>query len=78
MVLELKDKAGAVRGGGSPVPAAAPGWRDTLVQALTGLGWTAGQADDAVAKLAQAHPGAGPDDVPALLREALATLGRAR
>ena len=78
MVLELKDKAGAP--GAVPVVArsAAPGWRDTLVQALVGLGWTAPQAEDAVARLAEAHPAAGPDDVPALLREALSHLGKAR
>jgi Holliday junction DNA helicase RuvA len=79
MVLELKDKAGAVTSGSAAARSAgAPGWRDTLVQALTGLGWTAAQSEAAVATLAEAHPAAGPDDVPALLREALATLGRAR
>jgi Holliday junction DNA helicase RuvA len=77
MVLELKDKAGAAVTP-SAAPALGPAWRDTLVQALTGLGWSAGQAEDAVARLAEAHPGAGPEDVPAMLREALATLGRSR
>jgi holliday junction DNA helicase RuvA len=80
MVLELKDKAlaaGAVAGAVA-VPAAGPAWKDTLVQALVGLGWTAPQSDAAVTALAERHPGAGPDDVPALLREALATLGRSR
>jgi holliday junction DNA helicase RuvA len=78
LVLELKDKVGAT----GPTPAsggpAVPGWRDTLLQALVGLGWTTPQADDAVARLAEAHPDAGPDDVPALLRQALAQLGRSR
>jgi holliday junction DNA helicase RuvA len=78
MVLELKDKAGAVPRGGAGSPPPTPGWRDTLVQALTGLGWPPAQSESAVATLAEAHPAAGPDDVPALLREALATLGRAR
>jgi Holliday junction DNA helicase RuvA len=79
MVLELKDKAGAAAGGSAaPASFGAPAWRDTLVQALVGLGWSAAQSDDAVARLAEAHPGAGPDDVPALLREALAALGRSR
>ena len=78
LVLELKDKAGAP--GAVPVVSrsAVPGWRDTLVQALVGLGWTTPQAEDAVARLAEAHPSAGPDDVPALLREALGNLGRSR
>ena len=78
MVLELKDKAGAVPSGAAPAVPGGPAWRETLVQALVGLGWSTAQSDDAVARLAEAHPGAGPDDVPALLREALATLGKAR
>ena len=77
MVLELKDKAG-VPGGASTAAAGAPGWRDTLTQALVGLGWSAAHADDVVGRLAEAHPSAGDADVPALLREALAQLGRAR
>jgi holliday junction DNA helicase RuvA len=77
MVLELKDKAGAV-GTGRAAPTAGPAWRDTLVQALVGLGWSSAQADEAVAGLAAAHPQAGADDVPALLRQALAAMGRAR
>jgi Holliday junction DNA helicase RuvA len=77
MVLELKDKAG-VPGGATTPPTGAAGWRDTLAQALVGLGWSAAQADDAVARLAEAHPGAGDADVPMLLRQALAHLGRAR
>lgn len=79
LVLELKDRVGAPGGGPIALPGAgAPGWRDTVMQALVGLGWTAPQADDAVARLAEAHPAAGPDDVPALLRQALAHLGRSR
>ena len=75
MVLELKDKVG--------LPTAqhaqpAGGWQDTLGEALTGLGFTAPQAQDAVGRLAEANPGATPTDVPTLLREALALLGRSR
>lgn len=78
LVLELKDKAGAVpRGTAAAAPACAP-WRDTLVQALVGLGWSTTQSDDAVARVAQTRPSAGPGDVPALLREALVLLGRGR
>ena len=73
MVLELKDKVGAVSAG--PVAQAA-GWRETLVGALVGLGWSAGQAEEAVGRIAQAHPDASEGDVPALLREALALMGR--
>jgi Holliday junction DNA helicase RuvA len=76
MVLELKDK---VIGTTATAPAAPqPGWRDTLTQALAGLGFPATQADEAVVRLAEAHPDAGDADVPALLREGLALLGRNR
>ena len=34
------------------------GWRDTLAQALVGLGWTAPQADEVVVRLAAGHPDA--------------------
>ena len=78
LVLELKDKA-QLPGAGAALPTAQPpGWRDTLSQALVGLGWTSAQADEVVAGLAAAHPAAGDADVPALLREALAQLGRSR
>ncbi len=78
LVLELKDKA-QLAGTTAPAPAgAAPGWRDTLTSALVGLGWTAAQSDEVVSGLAAAHPDASDDDVPALLRAALAQLGRAR
>ncbi len=76
LVLELKDKAGLPTAG-APV-AAATGWRDTLTSALVGLGWTTPQADEVVVRLAAEHPAATEADVPGLLREALAQLGRAR
>ena len=76
MVLELKDK---VVGTSAAAPVAAePGWRGTLSQALGGLGFPAAQADEAVLRLAQDHPEAGDADVPELLREGLALLGRTR
>ena len=79
LVLELKDKAAGGVGGGAPVTGAQPsGWRDTLSGALVGLGWTAAQSDEVVTRLAADHPEAGNADVPVLLREALALLGRAR
>jgi Holliday junction DNA helicase RuvA len=78
LVLELKDKA-QLAGAGSATAAAQPaGWRDTLAQALVGLGWSAAQADEVVVRLAAEHPAAGEGDVPALLREALGQLGRSR
>lgn len=76
MVLELKDK---VLGTTAAAPIAAqPGWRDTLSQALVGLGFPASQADETVVRLAEAHPDAGDAEVPTLLREGLALLGRNR
>jgi Holliday junction DNA helicase RuvA len=76
MVLELKDK---VVGTTAAAPAsAAAGWRDLLAQALIGLGFPAAQADDAVVRLAADHPDAGEGDVPDLLRQGLALLGRSR
>ena len=78
LVLELKDKA-QLPGAGATVPAqGGGGWRDTLTAALVGLGWSAPQADEVVVRLAAEHPAAVDADVPALLREALAQLGRAR
>ena len=76
MVLELKDKAG-LPGVSTTLPAQA-GWRDTLSQALVGLGWSSAQADEVVGALAAEHPAATDADVPALLRSALAQLGRSR
>jgi holliday junction DNA helicase RuvA len=73
MVLELKDKLGIP--GASPT-AGPPGWRDTLADALTGLGWTQAQADEVVVALAAEHPDAGAGDVPALLKQALARMAR--
>lgn len=73
MVLELKDK---VAGGAGAALTAVPGWRDTLAEALTGLGWSASQADEVVVALASEHPDATSADVPALLKEALARMAR--
>ena len=74
LVLELKDKVGAT----GAAAASAGGWRDTLAGALIGLGWSGSQVEDAVQRLAESNPGAGDADVPTLLREGLALLGRNR
>ena len=76
MVLELKDRAQLAGPVAAGATAPVAGWRDTLTSALVGLGWSTAQADEVVVGLAAAHPGAGADDVPQLLREALARLGR--
>jgi Holliday junction DNA helicase RuvA len=78
IVLELTDRLGAP----SSVPASAalpagagPGWRDQVLDALVGLGWTAKQATEAVEAVAgDDAPGA--PDVPGTLRAALRHLGR--
>ncbi|GMA19836.1 Holliday junction branch migration protein RuvA [Arsenicicoccus piscis] len=80
IVLELRDKVGALPGGTSaatPAPQAGdagPSWAPAVSEALVGLGWSAKQADDAVAKVAKdAEPTAGTS---AMLRAALQVLGR--
>jgi len=75
MVLELRDKLGHAHVMGTT---AAAGWRDTLTEALVGLGWSSSQSEETVVRLSAAHPDATAADVPALLREALAMLGKSR
>jgi Holliday junction DNA helicase RuvA len=77
IILELKDRLGApvghVRGGRTPALAAP--WKDQVLQALMGLGWSAKDADSAVEAVA---PEAGDDpQVASLLRSALRTLSKA-
>jgi Holliday junction DNA helicase RuvA len=84
IVLELTDRLGAPSSTAASAPAAAgtPGWRDQVVDALVGLGWSAKQAADAVEAVTGAPEvadGAGaavPEDVPGTLRAALRHLGR--
>ena len=84
LVLELKDKVGVVGGaaGGGSASGAGAGlpWRDKLVDALVGLGFTARQADEATAAVSQdvEDPAVTEGDVGVLLRRALALLGRHR
>lgn len=78
MVLELRDKIGAIPGSAGTSTAAGSGargatWRDQVSEALVGLGWSVKQADDAVARVAEtAAPDAGVSD---MLRAALRELG---
>ena len=79
LVLELRDKVGAVRGGGSTTPggtttgpAGREPWRGQVTEALVGLGWSAKQAGDAVERVAVSAPADA--DIAAYLRLALREL----
>ena len=84
IVLELKDRLGAVRGVAAPgrVPAkAAAAWRDQLHGALLGLGWSSREADEGVSAAAPVADEAAADgdvpDVAVLLKVALRALSKA-
>jgi Holliday junction DNA helicase RuvA len=73
LVLELRDRIGEIgpdldlTGGGAGTRAAAgPGWRDQVREGLMGLGWSARDADEAVARVARAYPERDPDVADAL------------
>ena len=79
IVLELRDKVVPVGTGETEatpeVPAATTPGDSQVAEALVGLGWSAKQADDAVAKVAKL-PEADGATTPVLLRLALRELGR--
>ena len=76
IILELKDRIGVPTGTRASAPAAvAAPWRDQVVQALVGLGYSGKDADKAVD--AVAGEAAGSPDVGALLRSALRSLSKA-
>ena len=79
LVLELRDRVGPVlvTADGTPAGGGAGSWPEQVRQALVGLGWTAGQADQAVTTVAQTVDGAVPP-VPVLLKQAIRLLGRPR
>jgi Holliday junction DNA helicase RuvA len=84
IVLELTDRLGApVSAAGGSVPvgptAAGPAWRDQVVEALVGLGWSAKQAADTVELVSAdgASEAAASGNVAGVLRSALRHLGRA-
>ena len=81
LVLELKDKVGAMPTVGATRPTGASiGWRDQLVDALGGLGFPAKQALDAVEAVASDadDPAVAAGEVSVLLRRALSLLARSR
>ncbi len=84
IVLELKDRLGAATTG--TTNGAARGhvesrWRPQLTEALLSLGWSAREADEAVAAAStqadEAVAAGGQPDIAALLRSALRSLSRA-
>ncbi|SDC32684.1 Holliday junction branch migration protein RuvA [Actinokineospora iranica] len=76
LIIELRDKVGALAAGAeSPVAPAAGQVRGSVVEALTGLGFPVKQAEQAVDGVLAEN---GAADTPAVLRKALATLGRKR
>ncbi|MDQ4085328.1 MAG: Holliday junction branch migration protein RuvA, partial [Actinomycetota bacterium] len=78
IVLELKDRIGAVSSSGPAAAMSRAGegvqWRDQVHQALLGLGWSARDAESAVDAVSD-HAGDAPD-VSVLLRAALRTLAK--
>jgi Holliday junction DNA helicase RuvA len=79
LVLELRDRIGtAGTAGTAALPVAGVAWADQVRQALVGLGWTAGQADQAVAAVAESLDGQPAPPVADLLKQAIRLLGRAR
>jgi len=78
LVLELRDKIGPVLGGfDAPAGVLRGDWQDQVRQGVLALGWSATQADQAVAAVAETIDGETPP-VPVLLRQAIRLLGRAR
>ena len=84
IVLELKDRLGAVRGAPGPLHPVGRGaarWSEQLHSALLGLGWSSREADDGVAAAAsdaaQATAAGETPDIADLLRLALRSLSRA-
>jgi Holliday junction DNA helicase RuvA len=78
LVLELRDRIGPVAVGADGAAGVTAGaWPEQVRQALVGLGWTAAQADQAVAAVAETVDGATPP-VPVLLKQAIRLLGRTR
>ncbi|MEV4532965.1 Holliday junction branch migration protein RuvA [Asanoa sp. NPDC049518] len=77
LVLELRDRIGPIAvgaDGASGVVGAV--WPEQVRQGLVGLGWSAAQADQAVAAVAEKATGSEP--VPTLLKMAIQLLGRTR
>jgi Holliday junction DNA helicase RuvA len=79
IILELKDRLGApgdlTGNGTASVRRAEPSWRDQVQSGLVNLGWSARDAEAAVAAV-EADSGDAEPDVPTALRAALRKLSR--
>ena len=79
IVLELKDRLGApgeFGGGPAPVRKAEPSWRDQVQSGLMNLGWSARDAEQAVAAVEAESDGEGVPEVATALRAALRKLSK--
>ena len=78
LVLELRDRIGPVPiADGAPAGVLTGAWQEQVRQGVLALGWTAAQADQAVAAVTETIVGDVPP-VPVLLRQAIRLLGRTR
>ncbi|MBM2622321.1 Holliday junction branch migration protein RuvA [Actinoplanes sp. LDG1-06] len=78
MVLELRDRIGPMPlADGAPAGVLNGAWQEQVRQGVLALGWSAAQADQAVAAVAESIDGETPP-VPVLLRQAIRLLGKAR
>ncbi|BFU43735.1 Holliday junction branch migration protein RuvA [Krasilnikovia sp. MM14-A1004] len=78
LVLELRDKIGVVpQADGAAGGVLRGDWQEQVRQGVVALGWSAAQADQAVAAIGETVDGEVPP-VPVLLRQAIRLLGRTR
>jgi Holliday junction DNA helicase RuvA len=81
IILELKDRIGSPTAGAARAPVQpggpATGWQGQVQAGLVGLGWSAREADKAVAAVAPEAEDMPTPDVARLLRSALRSLSRA-
>ena len=78
LVVELKDKIGFIATGDNGGAGLLNGaWQEQVRQGVLALGWSAAQADQAVAAVAESIDGEVPP-VPMLLRQAIRLLGKTR
>lgn len=77
LVLELRDRIGVAATANGAGGVLTGGWQEQVRQALVGLGWSAAQADSAVAAVAESVDDT-PPAVPVLLKQAIRLLGSTR